>query len=155
MPVNPIPEGYHSVTPYLIVPQGEEALRFYAEALGAKELMRLMLPDGSNVAHAEMQIGDSRVMIAGACEGMEVPWPTGDQWPAVALHLYVEDIDKAFTQATAAGCKAEMPPTPMFWGDRMAKLRDPFGHVWSLAQHVEDVPEEEIPQRYADAMAGQ
>lgn len=151
--VQPIPAGYSTLTPYLIVADGEAALSFYAKAFGATETMRLRLPDGG-VAHAEMRIGDSLCMLAGATPEMDVATPSEEQWPTVSLTLYVEDCDATFDRAVAAGCVAEQPPTDMFWGDRMAKLRCPFGHRWSLLTCVREVSLEEAQAEMDKLMAG-
>ena len=150
--VQPIPEGYRTLTPYLLVPDGEAAMRFYAEALGAEETMRLSGPGGS-VAHAEMRIGDSLFMIAGTSPDMNVATPTEDQWPTVSLVLYVEDCDAAFAKAVGAGCVVEQEPTDMFWGDRMAKLSDPHGHRWSLMTCVAEVSLEDAQKAMDEMMS--
>ncbi|MEN0109283.1 MAG: VOC family protein [Planctomycetota bacterium] len=150
MSVKPIPEGYSTLTPYLIVPDGDAALRFYADAFGATETMRLRYPDGG-VAHAEMRIGDSVCMLASATPDMDVAAPSESQWPTVSLTLYVEDCDASFERAVAAGCVAEQPPTEMFWGDRMAKLRCPHGHRWTVMTCVREVSVEQA-QAAMDAM---
>jgi PhnB protein len=151
MPVSPIPPGYRSITPYLAIDGAIRALAFYAEAFGARERMRLEMP-GGKIGHAEIEIGDFVVMLAD-------PWPDGqfvaprsDGVP-VTIHLYVEDADAAFDRAVAAGAVPMQPMSTKFYGDRTGTLRDPFGHRWHLATHVEDVPEEEIERRL-QAMAG-
>jgi PhnB protein len=147
-PVRPIPEGYHTVTPCLSVRGAAEAIEFYARAFGAVELFRMAAPDGETVWHAEIQIGDSKIML-----GDELPEMSENRAPTTlgaatgALHLYVEDTDAAFARAIAAGATVSMPPSDMFWGDRYAKVIDPFGHVWGLATHQEDVSEEEMARR--------
>ncbi|MEO0532106.1 MAG: VOC family protein, partial [Planctomycetota bacterium] len=140
------PDGYHTLTPYLIVPDGAEAMELYGRAFGAEEVMRLTFPDGG-IAHAEMRIGDSLFMLAGASEKMDVAMQTAEQWPSVALTLYVPDNDAAFRRAADAGFTAEQEPTDMFWGDRMSKLRDPYGHCWSLLTLIEEVSIEEAQRR--------
>jgi PhnB protein len=146
--VKPIPDGYHSVTPHLAVRDAAAALAFYAKAFGAEELYRMPGPDGK-VAHAEMRIGDSSVMLGEECPERGATAPPTIGGSAVGLHLYVRDVDASFTRATNAGCTIEMPPTDMFWGDRYAKLVDPYGHKWGLATHKEDVAPDEMARRMA------
>jgi PhnB protein len=151
--VQPIPDRFHSITPYLIVSDGAAAIDFYVKAFGATELYRMPGPDGKSVMHAEIQIGDSVVMLAGSAPWMDIAVPQGNQWPPVSIHIYVEDAHAAWKQAVAAGCKELAPLTDMFWGDRFGKLGDPFGHHWSIAQHIEDVSPEEMDNRAAAAFA--
>ena len=157
--VRAIPEGYSTVTPYLIVPDGAAAIEFYSKAFGAVEQSRMTGPDGKSVLHAELKIGDSMIMLSGTCEGMETVWPQEGQWPPVTMHLYVEDAAAIWQQALEAGCQATRDLADMFWGDRMGKLIDPFHQHWSIAQHIEDVPPEEMKSRQekfmADMAAGQ
>ena len=148
MAVNPIPEGYHSVTPYLIVDDAAEAIRFYEKALGATEIFRL--PMGDRIGHAEIRIGDSIVMLSDEWPDMGKLGPKARGGATSSMMIYVEDVDAAFARATAAGATAERPPEDQFWGDRMGSLVDPFGHSWSLATHVEDVPEDEMQRRMAE-----
>ncbi len=147
--VAPIPKGYHSLTPYLIVKGAKEAIAFYASAFGAKEKLRLAMPDGS-VMHAEVKIGDSHLMLTeeNPAWGAKSPLALGGN--ATHVMIYVRDVDAAFARAVAAGCTVEMPVTDMFWGDRYGKLRDPYGHQWSIATHIEDVPQRTVQKR-ADA----
>lgn len=154
--VQAVPEGYHTVTPYLIVPDGAAAIEFYAKAFGASELYRMSGADGESVLHAEIKIGNSIVMLAGAFEGMTTVWPEAGQWPPVTMHLYVEDADAVWQQAIDAGCKVTREMSEMFWGDKMGQLVDPFQQYWSIAQHIEDVPPEELAvrqQKFAAEMA--
>jgi uncharacterized glyoxalase superfamily protein PhnB len=144
--VQAIPEQYGSVTPYLIVPDGGAAIEFYKKAFGAEEIFRMAGPDGK-VMHAEIKIGDSMIMMAGACHGMETIWPAEGQWPPVTIHMYVEDANAAWKQALDAGCTSKRELQDMFWGDRMGSLIDPFHQHWSIAQHIEDVPESEMAER--------
>jgi PhnB protein len=146
--VKPIPDGYHTVTPALAVRGAAEALGFYTRAFGAEEMFRMPGPDGS-VAHAEIRIGDSPIMLGEECPERGASAPPTIGGSAVSLHLYVKDVDAAFARATGAGCKVEMPPTNMFWGDRYCKLVDPYGHKWSLGTHVEDVSPGEMQRRMA------
>ena len=146
MTAKPIPDGYHTVTPYLIVHQAAEAIDFYKRAFGASELMRLVAPNGA-VGHAEVKIGDSPIMLADESpdEGFRGPHSLGGS--AVSILLYVEDVDTLFDRAIAAGAKALRPVTDQFYGDRAGTLEDPFGHVWTLATHKEDLSPTEINKR--------
>lgn len=148
MPVKPIPEGYRSVTPYLIVNDAHRALEFYARAFGAREVNRLVQPDG-RVGHAEIEIGDSRVMLADEFPEMGARGPDSIGGSPVTIHLYVEDVDATVARAIAAGAKLASPVADQFYGDRTGKLTDPFGHQWYVATHREDVPLEEIARRSA------
>lgn len=145
MAVKPIPEGYHSLTPYLIVKDGNAALEFYKKAFGATELMSMPTADGK-VAHAELRVGDSNIMLADECPVMGATAPQGPGSP-VSLLLYVEDVDAVFPRALAAGGHEVRPLADQFYGDRSGTLRDPFGHVWTVATHKEDVPAEEMERR--------
>jgi len=146
-PVSHIPEGFHTITPSIIVKDPDAAIALYKQAFGAEEVMCLRAPGGA-VMHAEFKIGDSIIMLSGE-------WPDhGMKAPAAGhnsggLHIYVTDADKAFQRAVDAGCEVVMPPVDMFWGDRYAKVKDPSGHVWGLATHIEDVPPEECERRAA------
>jgi PhnB protein len=151
MAVQPIPEGYHSVTPYLIVNGAAKALDFYAQALGAEERMRMPGP-GGKVMHAEIQIGDSVVMLADEFPEMGARSPQSIGGTPVGICLYVEDVDAVFKRAIAAGAKEERPLVNQFYGDRSGTIIDPFGHKWTIATHVEDVTPEEMGRRAA-AMA--
>lgn len=146
-----IPDGYHTITAHLAVRDAARAVDFYVAAFGAEELVRMPGPGGV-VMHAEVKIGDSIVMLGEECpeQGASSPQTIGGS--PVGLHVYVKDVDAAFARASQAGCKVEMPPTDMFWGDRYGKLQDPFGHHWALATHKEDVSPEEMAKRMA-AMA--
>jgi PhnB protein len=147
-----IPAGYHTVTPYLVCRGASDAIAFYKKAFGAKEMLRMPMPDGK-LAHAEVRIGDSVVMLGDESPQMGATAPQTIGGTAVHVFLYVKDVNKAFAQATAAGATVEMPPTDMFWGDRYAKLADPFGHKWSMATHIEDVSPKEMARRGAAAMS--
>ncbi|MGH2355525.1 MAG: VOC family protein [Chloroflexota bacterium] len=152
--VRPIPEGYHSLTPDIVVRGAAEAIEFYKRAFGAQELARMPTPDGKLVLHAELKIGDSVLMLSdefpemGGCRAPEALGGT-----TMALHLYVEDVDTVFQRALDAGAQVSMPLENMFWGDRYGKVTDPFGHQWSIATHVEDPTEEEMQKRMAASMA--
>lgn len=147
--VPPIPKGYHSLTPYLIVRDTAAAMDFYAKAFGAKETLRMSMPDGT-VMHAEIKIGDSPLMLSEENPqwGTKSPLTLGGN--ATHVMIYTKDADAAFARAVAAGCTAEMPVTTMFWGDRYGKVRDPYGHQWSIGTNIEIVRPKEL-QRRADA----
>jgi PhnB protein len=153
MAVSPIPEGYYSVTPYLIVQDGAGAIEFYKRAFGATEMMRMDGPDGK-VGHAEIRIGNSPVMLADEFPDMGARSPRSLGGSPVSLLVYVEDVDAQFSQAIAAGAKELRPVKDQFYGDRSGMLEDPFGHVWSLATHKEEVSLEEM-QRRSEAMITQ
>ncbi|HTW22830.1 MAG TPA: VOC family protein [Candidatus Baltobacteraceae bacterium] len=148
--VNAIPQGYHSVTPYLSVHNAAQALEFYKRAFGAHEVMRTNGPQGS-VAHAEIKIGDSIVMLAeeSASSGLRSPQSLGAT--TASIFLYVNDVDSTFKQAVSAGAKSQQPVADMFWGDRYGRLTDPFGHSWSIATHIEDVSPDEMNRRAQEA----
>jgi PhnB protein len=141
------PEGYHSVTPYLIVDDAAAAIAFYREAFGAAEVMRL--PMGDKVAHAEVMIGDSHVMLSDEWPGMDLLGPKKRGGATASLMVYVDDVDVMFARALKAGGAIEKNLQDQFWGDRTGTLIDPFGHRWTLATHVEDVPPEEMERRMA------
>jgi PhnB protein len=148
MAVKAIPAGYHSVTPYLIVSGAAQALDFYTRALGAKELVRMPGAE-DKIMHAEIQIGDSIVMLADEFPEMGARSPQSIGGTPVGLCVYVENVDKLFEQAMAAGAKVERPLQDQFYGDRSGTVLDPFGHKWTLATHIEDVPPEEMERRMA------
>jgi len=152
--VKPIPDGYRNVTPYLIVGDGAGAIAFYRKAFGAAERMRLVRPDGK-IGHAELTIGDSVVMLADEypAHGARAPGAFGGS--PVTLHLYVENVDAVVAKATAAGATLGRPVENQFYGDRAGMITDPFGHIWHVATHVEDVPPDEIGRRAAEAMRRQ
>jgi len=150
MTVKAIPQGYHSVTPYIIVKGAAKALDFYARAFGAKEKLRL--PMGDIIGHAEIVIGDSHVMLADVMDDQHKD-PRKLGGTPVSLMIYTSDADAMFKRAIAAGAKQLKPVEDQFYGDRTGVLEDPFGHVWSIATHVEDVSDEEIRRRMA-AMPG-
>jgi PhnB protein len=148
--VKPIPPGYHTVTAYLVVSDAARAIDFYKQAFGATERGRMGGPQGK-ISHAELQIGDSIVMLSDEMMGNKSPQTLGGS--PVSLFVYVEDVDSSFNRAVGAGAKADMPPANMFWGDRFGKLSDPFGHSWALATHIEDVSPQEMEKRGKAAMA--
>ena len=147
MAVSPIPAGFHSVTPYLTVPDCVEAMKYYSKALGAVEVMRMPGPGGQGTMHAEIKIGDSHVMMSDENPQWQSKSPSTLGGSPVSFMIYCEDVDAAYEKALAAGCTPVFPLSDMFWGDRMGKVLDPFGFQWSLATHVEDVPEDEMPAR--------
>ncbi len=144
--VKPIPEGYHSVTPYLCVKDGARAIEFYERAFGAKEIYRMMQPDG-RVGHAELQIGDSRIMLADEAPEVGARSPQSIGGSPVTIHLYVEDVDATVARAVEAGARLTRPVKDQFYGDRNGGVVDPFGHVWFVSTHVEDVPPDELERR--------
>ncbi|MBC7964126.1 MAG: VOC family protein [Steroidobacteraceae bacterium] len=148
----PIPDGYHTATPYLVITNAGQAIEFYKEAFGATESMRLAAPDGK-VMHAEIMIGDSPIMLCDECPDWNAFSPQTIGGTAVSIVLYVEDVDGVVERAVAAGAKLLMPVEDQFWGDRMGTVADPFGHKWSIATHKEDVTPEEINTR-AKALFG-
>jgi PhnB protein len=150
--VKPVPDGYHTVSPYLCVNDAERAIQYYQKAFGAKETMRMHGPQGK-IAHAELKIGDSVIMLADEMpqSGLRSPQALGGT--TSSIFLYVNDVDHTYDQAVAAGARADMPPQDMFWGDRYGKLTDPFGHSWALATHKEDVAPAEMERRGKEAMA--
>jgi PhnB protein len=154
MPVKAIPEGYHTVTPYLIVKGAARAIDFYKKAFGARELMRLAGPDG-RIGHAEIQIGDSPVMLADEHPEAGYLSPQSGGKSGVSLCLYVEDVDALATQAVAAGATVRRPVQDQFYGDRSGTFADPFGHVWTIATHKEDVSPEEVHRRFEATMKQQ
>ena len=151
MPVSPIPEGYHTVTPYLILKDAAAAIEFYKKALGAVELFRMEAP-GGKIGHAEIRIGDSPVMLADEYPDMGYKGPESLGGTSVSLMVYVADVDKVYRQAIAAGGKELRPLQNQFYGDRSGTLSDPFGHMWTISSHVEDVSEEEMAKRAEAAM---
>ena len=151
MAVKPIPDGYATVTPYLHVRNAAKAIEFYAKAFGAIELYRLGDPSG-RIGHAEILIGTSRIMLADEFPEMNVKGPQSLEGTSVSFLIYVEDADVQFDRALAAGATVVKPLQDQFYGDRSGTLVDPFGHSWTIATHVEDVPPEEMQARYAAAM---
>ncbi len=151
MSVKAKPDGYHSVTPYLIVEGAAEAIRWYGEALGATEVLRL--PMGDKIGHAEIKIGDSHVMLSDEWPDYGKLGPKSRGGATCGLMIYLEDVDAAFDRAVAAGASVERPVEDQFYGDRSGSITDPFGHSWTLATHVEDVPEEEMQRRMAEFSA--
>jgi PhnB protein len=151
MAVKPIPDGYTSVTPYLIVKGASKALDYYKMAFGANELMRFNGPDGT-IAHAELQIGNARIMLADESPEMGHKSPQSLGGSGTGLMLYVDDADSTFERAVTGGATVMKKVENQFYGDRSGSLTDPFGHVWTIATHVEDVSEEEMQKRMEAAM---
>lgn len=148
--VKPIPEGYHTVTPYLIIRNAASAIDFYKKAFGAIELFRMPQPDGK-IAHAEIKIGDSPIMLSDEHPDLGFKSPQTLGGSPVSILLYVDDVDSVFNQAVAAGGKIDKPVEDKFYGDRSGSLTDPFGHLWHIATHTEDVSPEEMEKRAAAA----
>jgi PhnB protein len=147
--VKPIPEGMHSLTPYLVCANASEAIAFYTKAFGATELFRMPGPDG-RIAHAQIKIGDSVVMLNDEMPERGVLGPNALKGTSVSLYIYVENADKAFEQAVAAGATTISPLADMFWGDRWGLVQDPFGHQWHIASHTRDVTPEEMQKAMKD-----
>jgi PhnB protein len=152
MAVNPIPEGYHTLQIYLAVEDAAKAIDFYGKAFGAEETIRMPGPDGK-VAHAELQIGDSKLMLSDPFPHSDVRPPAERGGPTASIFMYVDDVDATFEQAQRAGATVVSELEDMFWGDRFGTVADPFGHVWAMATHKEDLSEEEIAERSKAAMA--
>jgi len=150
----PIPDDYPRVTPYLYIDGASAAIDFYCAVLGAKERMRMPGPDGK-IGHAELELGDSMIMLADQNLDMDVLSPRAIGGTPIAMHVYVEDADSVFEQAIQAGAKALRPIEDQFYGDRSGQFEDPFGHRWNVATHVEDVPPGEMEKRAAAAMTGE
>ncbi|MFE7586487.1 VOC family protein [Streptomyces gardneri] len=151
MAVQPIPEGYPRITPYLCVDGAAAAIDFYVSVLGAVERMRMPAPGGI-IGHAELTLGNSVIMLADEFPGIDFRSPKSVGGTPITLHLYVEDVDAVFAKALARGAKELSPVKDEFYGDRTGQLEDPFGHRWNLATHVEDVPEEEMEKRAKEAL---
>lgn len=146
--VKPIPDGYHTITPYICVGDAASAIEFYKKAFGATELMRLDHPSGK-IGHAEIKIGDSHLMLADEFPEMNFRSPQSLTGSPVSMYLYVEDVDAVANQAVAAGAKVVREVKDQFYGDRSGTLEDPYGHVWNIATHKEDVSQEEINKHLA------
>jgi PhnB protein len=148
MAVKPIPEGYHSITPYMCIKGAAKAIDFYKRAFSATERMRITQPDG-RVGHAELQIGDSVIMLSDEFREMGVRSPETMGGSPISVHLYVEDADATFAQAVAAGATVKRPIADQFYGDRLGGILDPFGYTWWISTHKEDVSVEEVEKRAA------
>ena len=152
MAANPIPEGYHSLQIYLAVEDAAKAIDFYKEAFGAEETVRMPGPDGK-VAHAELQIGDSKLMLSDPFPHSNVRPPSERGGATASIFMYVDDVDATFEQAQRAGATVVSELEDMFWGDRFGTVADPFGHSWAMATRKEDLSEEEMAERSKAAMA--
>lgn len=150
--VKPVPEGYHTLTPYVIVKGASAAIDFYRKAFGAEELVRMPMPGGL-VGHAELQLGDSRLMMADEMPESGAKSPSTLRGTTAGLCLYVPDVDAIFKRAVDAGAKVVRPVQDQFYGDRSGTVEDPFGHQWTLATHIEDVSPEEMTRRMANMPA--
>ncbi|MGH2767556.1 MAG: VOC family protein [Actinomycetota bacterium] len=151
--VKPIPDGYPEVSPYLCIDGAGAAIEFYRKVFGAAERMRMPAP-GGKIGHAELQIGGSVIMLSDEYPEMGMRGPKSIGGTPVTMSLYVEDVDATFDLAVEAGAKALRPVEDQFYGDRSGQFEDPFGHRWSVATHIEDVPPEEMAMRAAEAMGG-
>ena len=152
MSVKPIPEGYHTLTPFLTVRNAAQAIEFYKQAFGAQERGVAKGPDGK-VMHAEVKIGDSVIMLSDEFPEFGSLSPQSVGGSPMGLHIYIENVDAAFDRAVKAGAQVEMPVMDQFWGDRYGKLKDPFGHKWSIATHVKDMSADEMKRSMDDAMS--
>jgi uncharacterized glyoxalase superfamily protein PhnB len=151
--VKPIPEGFHTITPHIVVKDASKALDFYKKAFGAEELGRHLGPDGKSIMHALVRVGDSMLMLNDEFPDMGCRGPQSIGGTAVTLHLYVQDADKAFERATKAGAKVTMPLLDQFWGDRYGIVTDPFGHMWSIASHIKDLTDAQVAEAAKAAFA--
>ena len=154
MSVKPIPEGFTSITPHLVVRGAAEAIEFYEKAFGAEELVRLPSPCGKFIMHSTLRIGNSMIMLVDEFPDMGCISPQSINGTPVTVHLYVEDADAVYTKAVAEGAKETMPLENTFWGDRYGKLEDPYGHSWSVATHLEDLTPEQIMENAKKAFGG-
>lgn len=144
--VRPIPKGHGSVAPYVIVEGAAKAIAYYKKAFGAEEVLRLPSMDRKSIMHAEIKIGNSMVMLADACPEMGAKGPGSFKGSPITLHLYVEDVDKVFNKAVKAGGTVKRPVADQFYGDRSGMVEDPFGHVWNLSTHIQDMTPDQIKQ---------
>ena len=152
--VKPIPNGMHTVTPHLVCKDAAKAIEFYEKAFGAETVMRLDMPDGKGLMHACLRFGDSAVMLADEFPDWNSLGPSSRGGTTVVLHIYVPDADAFFEKAIKAGAEVVMPLGDAFWGDRYGQLKDPFGHIWSVATHVKDLTPEEIAEAAKTSMGG-
>jgi PhnB protein len=148
--VRPIPEGFHTITPHMVVRGVADAIDFYRKAFGAEELYRNLAPDGVRIIHAELLLGDSRFFLVDENPAWGAHSPLSLNGASITLHLYVEDVDTFFERAVAAGCEVKMPVQDCFWGERYGMLRDPYGHSWSVSTQVEDLSPAQIQERAKD-----
>lgn len=151
--VKAIPDGFHSITPHIVVSDANKAIEFYKKAFGAEEICRMPGPDGNSVMHAELKIGNSHLMMCSEAKDWGCFSPQSLKGSPVTIHLYVENVDAVYDRAVKAGATPTMPVSDQFWGDRYGKLQDPFGHHWSVATHTEDVSPEECGRRCAEWFA--
>lgn len=151
--VKKIPDGYHSITPMLIVQDGLKAIEYYKKVFGAIDKGTMMMPDNKSVAHAELLIGDSKIMLSDEFPEMKSLSPTTIGGSPVSLYLYVEDVDKTFNLAVTEGGKSLFPVQDRFYGDRHGSIQDPFGHIWSIATHVKDLTKEEMKKAAEEAFS--
>jgi PhnB protein len=149
----PIPDGFHSLTPHIVVKGAAKAIDFYKQAFGAEEINRAAMPDGS-IMHALLRVGDSMLMLNDEFPQMHAMGPTSIGGTAVTLHLYVQDADKAWQRAVQAGAKVKMPIADMLWGDRYGIVSDPFGHDWAIATHTKDLAPDQIMAAAKASMSG-
>jgi PhnB protein len=152
MAVKPVPEGFHTLTPYLAVENAADAIEYYKKAFGAEEKFRMDAP-GGKIGHAELQIGDSLIMLSDPFPQSSTKTPSELGATTGSVFMYVEDVDAVVKQAIDAGATVTMEVADQFWGDRFGTITDPFGHMWSIATHIEDVPVEEMAERAKAAMA--
>ena len=152
MAAKPIPEGYHTASPYLAVDDAARAIEYYEQAFGAQEVVRMDAP-GGKIGHAELEIGDSKLMLSDPFPQSSVRPPGAVGGTTASVFMYVEDVDAVVKQAVDAGATVTMEVADQFWGDRFGTVSDPFGHVWSIATHVEDLTPEQIAERGQEAMA--
>jgi len=150
MSAKPIPDGYDSLLPSLIVRDAAKAIDFYKDVFGATELMRMNFPDSPKIAHAELKIRNHVMMLGDECPEMGARAPQAGTAPSSSVMVYVPDADSVFNKAIAKGAKGTMPPMDMFWGDRYGKFIDPFGHQWGVATHMRDVPPDEMAKAAAE-----
>lgn len=151
--VKKIPDGYHSITPILIVKDGLKAIEYYKKVFGAIDKGTMMMPDNKSVAHAELMIGDSKIMLSNEFPEMKSLSPTSIGGSPVSLYLYVDDADKTFNLAVAEGGKSLFPVKDQFYGDRHGSIQDPFGHIWSIATHIKDLTKEEMKKAAEEAFS--
>jgi len=148
-----IPEGYHNITPVLIVNDGLKAIEYYKKVFGAIDKGAMMMPDGKSVAHAEIMIGDSKIMLSDEFPEMKCLSPKSIGGSPVYLYLYVEDVDKTFNLAVSEGGKSLFPVQDQFYGDRHGSIQDPFGHIWSISTHIKDLTKEEMKKAAEEAFS--
>lgn len=152
-PVNPIPAGYHSVTPYLLIRNATAAIEFYRQVFGAVEIMRLVDPEG-RISHAEITIGNSRIMLADEHPEMDFLGPQTRGGTTVSLLIYVANVDEVFEMALQQGSREVRPLVDQFYGDRSGTIEDPYGHIWSIATHLEDISPAEMEARFREMFEG-